>query len=129
MRAKFFRVSALRPPLPCLRQFLFFSLAEFLKFSALDRFFLWEFASTFFIFPPLSEIFPNHSLSRFFSSDLLIFHNYIIHLFYYLVNTFCSISSLFCVVLLSFCVGILYNSVFRLCSIYCVIVHLYFKVA
>jgi len=50
VRAKFFRVSALRPPLPCLRQFLFFSLAEFLKFSALDRFFSWGFAPIFYFF-------------------------------------------------------------------------------
>ena len=88
VRAKFFRVSALRPPLPCLRQILFFALADFFKISVLDRFFFVGVCSHFFIFPSAFWNFPNHSLSRFFFSNLLTFHDYIIHLFYYLVNTF-----------------------------------------
>ena len=57
VRAKFFRVSALRLPLPSLCQILFFALADFFKISVLDRFFSWGFAPIFLFFPPLSEIF------------------------------------------------------------------------
>ena len=129
MRAKFFRGLALRPPLPSLRQILFFALADFFKISVLDRFFSWGFAPIFLFFPPLSEIFRT-ILFHAFSTPISLPFMIILYTFFTVLSTFFSqFLHFFCVSLLSFCVGILYNSVFRLCSIYCVIVHLYFKVA
>ena len=107
VRAKFFRGLALRPPMPSLRQILFFALADFFKISVLDRFFSWGFAPIFLFFPPLSEIFRTILFHAFSTPTSLIFM-IILYTFSTILSTFfCSIYSLFCVILLSFCVSIL----------------------
>ena len=86
VRAKFFRVSALRPPLSRLRQILFFALADFFKISVLDRFFSWGFAPIFLFFPPLSEIFRTILFHAFSPLASLIFI-FILYTFFTILST------------------------------------------